>query len=113
MAAVAVAPAARRLAWGSAALVHTPQGVQYTQGMPYLALGATVTEPPFTVPIEGADADELAEGVAAGPPRPDGKAVELPLRMTWTCPAATELLAVAVTPKYLAICAAFPAVPVP
>src|SRR6516225_10162541 len=94
----------------SAGVAAAPCEIQYTQGMPYLAFALTVTEAPFVVVYDGVEAaageDEAAVAVGFAPPRATGSAVVARPRMTCTCPAATELPGVAVTPRSLAIRAA-------
>ena len=74
---------------------------QYTQGMPYGAFDLTVTAPPAW-PLLAAEV-ALTEGAEAEPdeeaPRAAGTAVDVVPSRTSTCPAATELAAVAVVPK--------------
>ena len=72
------------------------------QGMPFLA----TTAPPCAPVVGRAVAEDEADGVAAG-------TVASAPRFTWTCPAATVALAVAVTPNIDAILAPLAFTPVP
>jgi hypothetical protein len=83
--------------------------------MPYGAFALTVIAPPAW-PLLAAEL-ALAEGVEAEPDEvalmPAGTAVDVEPSSTSTCPAATELAAVAVVAKYPAIFFALATAPAP
>ena len=86
-----------------------------------MALAVTLTEDPFRVVYDGVVAVAVGDGeevpdvalVAELPPRAAGTEVASAPTVTWTCPVATDVLGVAVTPKSFAISAAFADAPVP
>src|ERR1035441_860661 len=96
----------RQRSWAATrAAPNSEAASQYTQGMPYGAFALAVTAPPAW-PLLAAEVAVAEGAVAEAGPEPDedaprsaGTEVDVVPSSISTCPAATELAAVAVAPK--------------